>query len=135
MLPGRRPFAAAKDGFTLLEVLVALALLSIALVVILQLFSANLRGIAVSEDFTKASMKAESAMREILDDDELAEKSWSETTSDGYKIDAEITTVENERTENLSVQVLLIKLTLHWTVGLKERALTLNTLKTVAKKI
>jgi prepilin-type N-terminal cleavage/methylation domain-containing protein len=96
MLPGRRPFAAAKDGFTLLEVLVALALLSIALVVILQLFSANLRGIAVSEDFTKASMKAESAMREILDDDELAEKSWSETTSDGYKIDAEITTVENE---------------------------------------
>ncbi len=37
-------------GFTLLEVLVALALLGVGVVVVLQLFSANLRSISASED-------------------------------------------------------------------------------------
>jgi len=131
----RRYFILRNGGFTLLEVLVALAILSIALVVVLQLFSANLRGIAVSEDFTKAVMKANSVMREILDADDMAEKSWTETTDDGYKIEAQITTAEKERTENLSLQLLQIKLTLHWTDGTKDRALTLKTLKTIAKKV
>jgi general secretion pathway protein I len=124
-----------RSGFTLLEVLVALAVLSIALAVVIQLFSANLRGIAASEDYTKASMKAESVMREILDDDKIAKKSWSETTNDGYRIDAEITPVEKERTDGLSVELLQIKLTLNWKDGTKERTLTLKTFKTVGKEI
>ena len=122
-------------GFTLLEVLVALALLSVALVVILQLFSANLRGIAVSEDLAKAVMKAESAMREVLDDEDIAEKSSSETTSDGYRVDVAITNAEEGRTENLSLKLLQIRLTVHWKDGIKERALTLKTMKAIPKKI
>lgn len=129
-LPFRR-----RGGFTLLEVLVALALLSIALVVVLQLFSANLRGIAVSEDLAKAVMKAESVMRETLDDEDIAEKSSSETTPDGYRVDVAITNAEEGRTENLNVKLLQIHVTVHWKDGTKERALSLTTMKTIPKKI
>lgn len=130
----RFPFS-PRGGFTLLEVLVALALLSIALVAILQLFSANLRGIAISEDLAKAVMKAESAMREVLEDEDIAEKASSETTPDGYRIDVAITKAEEGRTENLSLQLLQIHLTVHWKDGVKERALTLKTMKAIPKKI
>ncbi len=123
------------EGFTLLEVLVALAILSVALVAIIQLFSANLRGIAVSEDLAKAVMKAEAAMREVLDDEDIAEKSSSETTPDGYRIDVTITNAEEGRTENLSVKLLQVNLTVHWKDGVKERALTLKTMKAIPKKI
>lgn len=120
-------------GFTLIEILASLAILSIALVVILQLFSANLKGITTSDGYVNAVMKAESVMRNVLDDDKLEEKSWSETTEDGYGIDVSITEIENERTENLMIKLLEINLSLRWQEGIKERKLTLKTMKTVAK--
>jgi general secretion pathway protein I len=122
-------------GFTLLEVLVALALLSIALVVILQLFSANMRGIAASDDYVRAVMTAESKMREITGDEEISEKAWSETTDDGYRLDTTITPAESDRTEDLPVSLLEISMTVHWTDGTKERAFTLKTVKLVPKKV
>ncbi len=130
---GRSPNT--KAGFTLLEVLVAMALLSIALVSIIQLFSINLRGIATSEDLAKAVMRAEATMRDVLDDEDIAEKSSSETTPDGYRVDVAITKAEEKRAENLPVELLQISLTVHWKDGVKERTLTLKTMKAVTKKI
>ena len=130
---GRSPNT--KAGFTLLEVLVAMALLSIALVSIIQLFSINLRGIATSEDLAKAVMRAEATMRDVLDDEDIAEKSSSETTPDGYRVDVAITKAEEARTENLPLELLQISLTVHWKDGVKERTLTLKTMKAVTKKI
>ena len=124
-----------KAGFTLLEVLVAMALLSIALVSIIQLFSINLRGIATSEDLAKAVMRAEATMRDVLDDEDIAEKSSSETTPDGYRVDVAITKAEETRTENLPLELLQISLTVHWKDGVKERTLTLKTMKAVTRKI
>lgn len=123
----------SNRGFTLLEVLVAIAILGIAITVVLQLFSANLRAISVSEDYVSAATKAEAKMREILSDDKLSEKSSSETTDDGYRIDISITDALKERTDNLQVRILEIGLTLHWTRGTKERSLTLKTMKLVNK--
>jgi len=131
----RRYFAFYEAGFTLLEVLVALTLLSVALVVILQLFSANLRGIATSEDFAKATMRAEATMRDVLDNEDIEEKSSSETTPDGYRIDVAITNADEKRTENLPLKLLQISLTVHWKDGVKERSLTLKTMKAVTKKV
>jgi type II secretion system protein I len=131
----RIPRRAGASGFTLLEVLVALALLSIALVVILQLFSANMQGIAASDGYTRAVMTAESQMREITDDKEIVEKTWSETTNDGYRIEGVITPAESERTKDLPVSLLEISVTVHWTDGSRERAFTLRTMKLIPKKI
>jgi prepilin-type N-terminal cleavage/methylation domain-containing protein len=122
-----------QRGFTLIEILASLAILSIALVVILQLFSVNLKGITASDSYVDAVMKAESVMRNILDDEKLEEKSWSETTEDGYGIDVRIAETENERTENLMVKLMEIDLEIRWQEGTKERKLTIKTMKTVAK--
>jgi general secretion pathway protein I len=124
-----------RSGFTLLEVLVALAILGIALVAVFELFSANMKGIVMSDDYVTAVMKAESKMREILDDDNLAEKSWDETTDDGYRINAAVTEAAADRTENLQVKLMEISLTIHWTRGTQERSFTLKTMKMVNKQV
>jgi type II secretion system protein I len=124
-----------REGFTLLEVLVAIAILGIAITVVLQLFSANLRAISVSGDYVSAAIKVEAKMREILSDDKLSEKSSSETTDDGYRIDVSVTDALKERTDNLQVRILEIDLTVHWTRGTKERSLAMKTMKLVNKEI
>lgn len=121
-------------GFTLLEVLVATAILGIAIAVILQLFSANLRAIAASEDYMSAAKMAESKMREILDDASLKETAFVETAAEGYKINVSVTNSIQERTENLPVKLLEINMTIHWTSGTKERSLSLKTMKVVNKE-
>ena len=125
----------ASRGFTLLEVLVALVLLSISLVAIFELFSANLRGIAKSDDYSRAIIMAESKMREILDDKTLEERTWTESTDDGYRIDAVVNSTASDRTENLQIKLLEINLTVSWIKDSKEQALNLRTLKMVNKQI
>lgn len=124
-----------RAGFTLLEVLVATALLGIAVAIILQLFSSNLRALSVSEDFVQASIKAEAKMREVLDNDKPSETSFSETSNDGYRMDVLIKDSLKERTENIGMQLFQIDVTVHWTKGAKERSFTLRSLKAVRKQI
>jgi prepilin-type N-terminal cleavage/methylation domain-containing protein len=131
----RKQCLLSPRGFTLLEVLVATAILGIAVAVVLQLFSANLRALAASEDYVSATKRAEAKMREILDDPSLTETSLSETTGDGYRIDVSITDALPERTETLPVKLLEISLTVHWSKGLKERSLSLKTMKVVKKEV
>jgi type II secretion system protein I len=125
----------SRAGFTLLEVLVATALLGIAVAVILQLFSSNLRALSVSEDFVHASIKAEVKMREVLDNDKPSETSSSETTDDGYRVDVWIKDTLKERTENIDIKLFQIDVTVRWMKGTKERSFTLRSLKAVRKQI
>jgi len=122
-------------GFTLLEILVSLALLGIALLVIVQLFSAGLRGISVSDDYVVAVAKAEAMMRELLNDDTLSGKDWSEYTDDGYRIDASVKESLRDRTENLQVRLFDIRLSVYWRKGKRERSVTLNTMKIMNKEV
>jgi general secretion pathway protein I len=122
-------------GFTLLEVLVALAILSMALVAVFELFSANLKGIAVSDDYVSAVAKAEAKMRAILADDNLQPGSFSETTDDGYTMEATVSETASQRSADLQVRLLEIDLTVSWTRGTKRRSLTLRTMKLVNKQV
>jgi general secretion pathway protein I len=124
-----------NKGFTLLEVLVAVAILGIAVTVVIQLFSANVRAISSSEEYLYASAKAEAKMREILDDDEISETSFTEITDEGYRMDVLIAEVLNDRTENIQVRLLEIDLTVYWTSGTREKSLTLRTMKVLEKEI
>jgi len=56
---------AHQRGFTLLEVLVALAILSIAIVVMLQLFAQGLRLLKVAGDYQQAVLLADQKAREV----------------------------------------------------------------------
>jgi len=125
-----------RKGFTLLEVLVATAILGIAIAVVLQLFSANLRAISLSGDYVTAATRADAKLKEILNGDEkLSEKATSETTDDGYRIDVSVTEVLKERTETLPVKLLELELTMRWVRGTKERSLTMRTMRVVKKEI
>ena len=125
-----------RKGFTLLEVLVATSILGIAIAVILQLFSADLRAISLSADYVSASTRAQAKMTEILNSDEsVSEKSFSEATDDGYRIDVSITEALKDRTENLPVKLLEIDLTIRWLRGTKERSLTMRTMRLVKREV
>ena len=122
-------------GFTLIEVLVATSILGIAIAVILQLFSANLRAISVSGDYVSATARAEASMRDILNNGEITEKAFSETTVDGYRIDVSMEEALKDRTENLPVKLMEIDLTIHWFKGPKEKSLTLRTMKVLKREV
>jgi type II secretion system protein I len=126
---------ASSKGFTLLEILVALAILATAVTIIFQLFSAGLRNIAVSEDVVSAAVRAEAKMRKVLSNEELTENSWTETTTDGYTFAVNITEALQEKTDSLPVQVLQIDLAITWTKNTRERSLRLKTYKTVNKQV
>jgi len=125
----------SRRGFTLIEVLVATSIMGIAIAVILQLFSANLRNISDSSDYVAAATRAEVKMMEVLDNHSLLEKSYSEITNDGYRMDIAITETLKERTENLQVRLFEIALTVRWTKGTKEKSMTLRSMKVVRKEI
>lgn len=124
-----------RSGFTLLEVLVALAILGTAVTLVFQLFSANMRNIALSEDYLSATVAAEARMQEVLDDDGLALTSWSETTGDGYRIDVVVSDALQQRTGELPVKLLEVALTVSWATNTKQKSLTLRTMKMVERKI
>jgi len=51
-----------QQGFSLLEILVAFMILAMSLTVIYRIFSGGLRNIALSEDYTRAALIAESRL-------------------------------------------------------------------------
>jgi general secretion pathway protein I len=133
----RAPWASGRGdtGFTLLEVLVALAVLGIAITVIIQLFSANLRALSVSEDYVSAALRGAEKMRALVDEEELDEKAWTEVSPEGYRLDIAVKENMADRTEILPVKLLEIDLTIQWTKGSRARSLTFQTLKLVKKAL
>jgi general secretion pathway protein I len=123
------------SGFTLLEVLVALSIMGMAIVVLLQLFSANMRSISLSENYVRGAVEAEAKMREILDGQDFTERNWNGRTENGYRFEASMANVLKERTENLQVTMVEISVTVYWTDSGRERSSTLKTLKVNEKKV
>jgi prepilin-type N-terminal cleavage/methylation domain-containing protein len=120
---------AGTKGFTLLEVLVALAVMAIAVTIVVQLFSVNLRTVTASKGMTMAVARAEARITEIVSAETLAEKVWSETTEEGYRIDVSISEILKDRTDNLPVKLLEVSLTTHWIEGRKEKSFKLKTVR------
>jgi Tfp pilus assembly protein PilV len=118
-----------------LEVLVALAILGIAVTVIIQLFSANLRALSASEDYVAASLQGAARMRALLDDKDLEEKAWTEISPEGYRLNIAVKESLADRTDLLPVKLLDLVLTIQWTKGDRARSVTFQTLKLVRKEI
>lgn len=123
-----------QAGFTLLEVLVALSILGIALTVILQIFSADLRNIKKAADYDEASARAAARLRSIVEY-EMPDKpaSWTENLQGGCTVAVSVDDYLQDRTDNLRVKMMQIELTIQWPDGKKTKSLTLRTLKTLNK--
>ncbi len=72
-------------GFSLLEVMVAMSILSIAVVALFQLFSMNLRTVKKAEDYSRALIHARSLMDEALSFPKPPETSSTFKFDDGFR--------------------------------------------------
>ena len=124
---------ALQRGFTLLEILIAMALLGISITVLTQLFSANLRNISSSQQYVPALAVAEAIMSEILASDPLEETLKNYLADDGYKVEIAVSEALKDRTQNLPVKLMEIDLTLRWTIDQKEKTFHLKTYRTLRR--
>jgi general secretion pathway protein I len=125
-----------SSGFTLIETLVAMMLLSISLVVILQLFSGGLKSGKIADDYTRAIFHARAKMEEILLMTDLDESFLEGAFDDGYKWRVNITRVETEENETEEEMVtspplnfVNVEVIVSWSSGDKNRDFTLTTLQ------
>jgi len=122
-----------ERGFTLIEILASLTLIGLAVVYLVQLFSANLRTIVTSQDYMEALTRAEAVMREITERDKIEEASWQEETDQGYRVAVSVSEAEKERTEDLPVKLLRIEMTFSWETASRKKSITLRSLKVVER--
>lgn len=75
----------SSQGFTLIEVLVALAIVALALAALLQVFGAGLRAVGTSERYLMATMLARSVLDDFGTEIPAAAGEWSGDIADGYR--------------------------------------------------
>jgi general secretion pathway protein I len=73
-----------QGGFTLIEVLVAFAILVVTLTVMVRAFSTGLHGIGIAERYTMATMLARSVLDEVGVEIPLVEGQQSGVAGDGF---------------------------------------------------
>jgi general secretion pathway protein I len=127
-LRGSRP-----RGFTLLEVLVALAILGVALGALLQAFAGGLRRLSVLEDYAAAVTQARSQLDRLGAELPLAEGQYSGSFAGGMVWTAQLRRYHLGGSGNdaaLAVIPYEITVTVSWG---EHRALTLTSLRLVSQ--
>ena len=128
-------FFQADDGFTLLEILVAISIMAICLTVILQLFSGSLKSGKLSDDYTRAVFHAKEIMEEILVSSALTEGISEGRFDDSYSWKAEIARVVREEEEEeegeskLPLVTFSIKVQVAWGGTERNKRFELETIK------
>lgn len=134
-----------KEGYTLIEIVVSLAILSVSIVTILQLFSGGLRSIKISDDYLRATLLAQNKINELKTKysyfkeekgvfDEDNRYLWS-LDVENYELANLHPQFENLKYDNLQNQTPIIvdKITLKvtWDTERKKRMVKIVTLKTL----
>ncbi|MBW2481582.1 MAG: prepilin-type N-terminal cleavage/methylation domain-containing protein [Deltaproteobacteria bacterium] len=122
-----------QEGFTLLETLVAMMVLSIALVIVFQLFSGALNAGHISESYTLAVWHAREKMDELLLYETLSEEIQEGDFEDGYRWRYLIEQAAADSQLNLeSAAAFTITVWVSWEEGQKTRQMDISAL-TIAK--
>lgn len=95
-------------GFTLLEIMIALALIGLVAVSLIELSSANLRHLAKSDECVELVTRANAKMRGVLELERFEEQTWTETDNDGYVYEIAVAEIEKERSDFLPVRLMQI---------------------------
>jgi len=128
-------------GFTLIEIMVALAILGIALTIIMQLFSGGLCLARKSEDYSRAVFYGRQLLEEICLQKEISEREEAGKFEGDYTWKYEIkpysVLIEKEENggkgKNFSLKIFNVQVTVFWASGDKEKSLNFETLKTVVE--
>ena len=135
----------AQHGFTLLEILLAIAILGVALTVIMQQFSAGLRIGHTSRTYTTATAYAKQKLEEFQLVEEMEEGEEAGDFDDGYTWKVSVlpydvfveeggTEEDEEAFEHLPLEMYRLESVVSWMEGENEKSISLVTLKTVKKK-
>jgi len=130
-----RKHSLKEQGFTLIEVVVAVAILGIALTVIIELFAGGLRLARVSKEYTKAVNYANAKMEEIASQETLeegiTEGEFDETFHWRVTMNkVNLLQVEKPWEVKPPIQLFQIKVDVLWKPGSKERSASIETYRT-----
>ena len=123
-------------GFTLIEVLVAVAILGVGLTIIIELFSGGLRLGRASEEYTRAVNYARMKMEEIAVKPAVAE-GIEEGKFDGtfhWQVEVKkvnLLPVENKPDFKPPAQFFQVQINIFWKSGSKERSTHIESYKTI----
>jgi prepilin-type N-terminal cleavage/methylation domain-containing protein len=121
----------SDNGFSLLEVIVALAIMAMGFVTVSQLFSGSIRSIGLSEQYLKATTLAHSKLGELeINNYNSPEFNGTFINEKNYHWDLEISPYSSElnSTQN-NIQLSEVILNVHWADANQIRNIKLNTLK------
>lgn len=126
-------------GFTLIEVLVAVAILGIGLTVTLELFAGGLRLGRTSEEYTKAVNYARMKMEELAIKPEVAEGLEEGSFDDTFRWQVEVKKVDLLPVEDKPdfkppVHFYQVQIDVIWKSGSKERSTRLESYRTMKPK-
>jgi len=125
-----------EKGFTLIEVVIALAILGIGLTVIIELFSGGLRLARISEEYTRGANYARIKMGEIASQQGIKEGDEEGKFDETYRWEVgvkkiDILPIEKTIEFKPPVEFYQIKVTILWKSGSKERSMSAESYKTV----
>lgn len=120
----------AEKGFTLLEVMAAVAILGIGIVMVIQLFSGGLGLAKSSDDYTRRVLLAKEKMNETLSSSKLAEGATSGVTEDGLAWYVKVSPYEMKNAGETEAKVYKVIVSAEGQ-GTRKKTYTLTTLKTV----
>jgi general secretion pathway protein I len=126
-----------KRGFTLIEVVVALAILGVGLTVIIELFSGGLRLARASMEYTKAVNYARTKMEEIA-----VKPAVEEGTQEGESDDkafrwqvavkkVDLLSIDKSMDYRPPIELFQVKIDVFWKSGSKERSTSFESLKAI----
>lgn len=130
----RIDFKEHRRGFTLLEVMVALAILGMGLVLVMQLFAGGLRAVKVSEEYTMALLYARQKMEEAVFNENQEDGAGSgviegtDYTWETEVLPHPLSDEEDDRYANVKAHVLKVRV--KWAGLVRQKYVELSTLKT-----
>lgn len=119
-------------GFTLLEVLVAFSILGVALGTLLQVFATGLRNTALAEEYTQATLYAESVLAGLGVEEPLEEGAIGGELDDKFAWRGEVSLyVEEDAPEpDLdNIQPFHVVVEVFWDSAGRERSVVMQTLR------
>jgi general secretion pathway protein I len=123
-------------GFTLLEVLVAVAILGVGLTIIIELFSGGLRLGRTSEEYTRAVNYARLKMEEMAVKPTIKEGSEEGEFDETFRWQVEVKKVnllpvENKPDFKPPAQFFQVQISVIWKSGSKERSTRIESYRTI----